>query len=196
MPDEPLQARSIAEIQLYLRVAACAHCGKGPLQCDEQAGEPDSPVGHLGRPNRPATINLSCTACCARWLQPIEWVHLPIPEASTGSPTHAVSLSGINPTSQPSRIIDLGQWLVLVSLIGDEAARETDRVRARELGITAARCLDEALKFYTEAENDLPPPEAFFHEESRRRFHDSPEKFSRQRIAGMKSNLPHPYTGR
>ncbi len=182
MSSTPLQAHSIVEIQLYLRIAACDRCGKGPLRCDD-------PIGALGGPNPPAALNLSCTACSARWLQPIELVRPPTSDESNGS-------SAINATSEPSHIIDLGQWLVLVSLLTDEAGRETDRVRTRELGISAARCLNEALKFFCDAENDLPPPEAFFHEASRKRFHDSPEQFSRQRIAGMKSNLPSPYTGR
>lgn len=177
MPEAPLQARSIAEIRLYLRVTACEHCGKGPLRCDEL----------IGGPKAPATVNLSCTACGVSRPRCVEWAAPPPPASN--------DVSDINPTSEPSRIIDLGQWLVLVSLLANEAAQETNRVRTRELGIQTARCLDEALKFYTDAENDLPPPEAFFHEESRRRFHDSPEKFSRQRIVGLKSNLPQPYSG-
>lgn len=189
MSSAPLQAHSIVEIQLYLRIAACNRCGKGPLRCDHQAGKPALPVDALGSPDPPAALNLSCTACGTSWLQPIELLGPPTSNESNG-------LLEINPTSEPSHIIDLGQWLVLVSLLADEAGREPDRVRTRELRISAARCLDEALKFFTDAENDLPPPEAFFHEASRERFHDSPEQFSRQRIAGMKSNLPSPYTGR
>ena len=196
MSSAPLQAHSIVEVQLYLKVAACDCCGKGPLRCDDPIGKPTLSVGDLGSPDPPAALDLSCMACGATWLQPIELVRPPTSDGSKDSSIEKVGLPTINPTSEPSHIIDLGQWLVLVSLLTDEAGRETDRGRARELGISAARCLDEALKFYTDAENDLPPPEAFFHETSRERFHDSPEKFSRQRIAGMKSKLPSPYTGR
>ena len=168
MPVTSLQAQSVAEIQYYLRITVCERCGKGPLRCDQ-------PLGAEGSPALPNSMTLSCAACDASWVQPIDSV-----------PASA---------SEPSRIIDLGQWLVLVSLLMHEAGQETHRVRIRELGISAGTCLGEALKFYADADNDLPPPEAFFHEESRKRFHDSPEKFSRRRIAGIKANLPQPYEG-
>ena len=179
MSNEPLQAHSVIEIRLYLKVATCENCGGGPLRCDELIGEATPP----------AVLTLLCARCAATRLQPVHLVH---PSTSEESKDTSV----INPSVEPSAIIDLGQWLVLVSLLGNEAASEPDRRRARDLGIQASRCIDEALKFFADADNDLPPPEAFFRKESRRRFHDSPEQFSRQRIAGMLKNLPRPYTPR
>jgi hypothetical protein len=59
----------------------------------------------------------------------------------------------------------------------------------------AAQCLREALKFYDDEDNDLPPRNALFHEASRRRFWDHPEEFSRQRLLNALSRLPNPVPG-
>ena len=63
----------------------------------------------------------------------------------TGAPG---SPARVNPTSEPSQIVDLGQWLTLFRSIAEAAERESDKVQARHLGLEAAQCLDEALKFY------------------------------------------------
>ena len=179
MSDEALHAHSLAEVRLYLRVAPCAQCGKGPLRLE-------------GAPRRVDNetllheICISCSTCAATWSWSVELIG----DRPGGAPSDEVT---INPSSEPSRIIDLGQWLVLVSLLLDEVTRESNKTHARELGLSAARCLDEALKFYTDEDNDLPPPEAFFDAASQRRFRESPEQFSRQRVAGLKSGLPRPY---
>ena len=104
-------------------------------------------------------------------------------------------MTPINATDQPSRIIDVAQWLTLAHVIAEAASRETEKTHARQLGIDAAQCLSEALKFYDEPENDLPPAEAFFHDASRRRFRENPEEFSRQRVLDMRSRLPGPSAG-
>jgi hypothetical protein len=75
-------------------------------------------------------------------------------------------------------------------MIIEAATRETDKTQARHLGIEAAQCLEEALKFYDDVGNDLPPPEAFFTEVSRERFRDAPEQFSKRRLIGLRAKLP------
>jgi hypothetical protein len=96
----------------------------------------------------------------------------------------------INPTAEPSEILDVAQWVMLSGMVAASATSEPDKVRKRRLFIEAAQCLEEALKFYAD-DNDLPPAAAFFHDGSRLRFRQSPEHFSRQRLLHLRSKLPH-----
>jgi hypothetical protein len=59
----------------------------------------------------------------------------------------------------------------------------------RRLNLLAGCCLDEALKFF-DADNDVPPEDAFFSDASRQQFRDRPERFTRQRIIDLRSQLP------
>lgn len=96
----------------------------------------------------------------------------------------------LNTSDEPSRLIDVGQWVTLFRLLMEDADADTDKVRSRNSRIQAGQCLTEALKFYDEPENELPPPEAFFSEESRRRFADAPQTFSRSRLIELIARLP------
>jgi hypothetical protein len=118
---------------------------------------------------------------------------LPGPPARGGA-ADADGPTVVNPTDEPSRILDVGQWILLFRMSLEAADKEVDKVLARRLGIEAAQCLEEALKFYDEVDNDLPPPEAFFDEASRERFRDAPEQFSRRRLIELRSKLPSPST--
>jgi len=95
----------------------------------------------------------------------------------------------INPTDQPSRLIDLGQWLSLFYLLVEIAARETHPAESRRISFRAALCLAEALKFYS-GDDELPPAEAFFTADTREAFGRYPEKFARQRLRDMRAKLP------
>ena len=95
----------------------------------------------------------------------------------------------INPSPEPSRIIDVGQWLTLFRVILEAASQAAGRAESRRLGYEAAQCLDEALKFYDE-DSDLPPEDAFFHEATADRFRSHPELFARQRLLAMRDKLP------
>jgi hypothetical protein len=96
----------------------------------------------------------------------------------------------ISSVEEPSRILDVGQWIMLFRMITEAAGKKTDKARTRHLGLEAAQCLEEALKFYDDLDNDLPPPEAFFTEASRERFKTHPEQFSRRRLVELRSKLP------
>jgi hypothetical protein len=98
--------------------------------------------------------------------------------------------SAINPTDEPSVIIDVGQWLTLAQWLADQSQRQPDRVAARSQAVQAAQCLREALKFYDDPDNDLPPGDAVFTESSRRRLREAPQQFSRERILGDLGRLP------
>jgi hypothetical protein len=75
-------------------------------------------------------------------------------------------------------------------MITEAAGKTADKAQARHLGLEAAQCLEEALKFYDDVDNDLPSTEALFTEASRQRFRDHPEQFSRRRLIELRSKLP------
>ncbi len=177
MSDEPLVAHSLAEAYLYLMATPCDACGKGPL-----TGSGAKPVHPEAEP-LVLGMTVTCEGCWNVTKVAFELPCGPGTDESGGPPL-------VNPTEEPSRIIDVAQWITLFRVIAEAASRETDKVEARRLGLEAAQCLDEALKFYEDDENALPPPEAFFHEASRRRFHDNPEHFARQRLVGLRAKLP------
>lgn len=97
----------------------------------------------------------------------------------------------INTSNAPSRLIDVGQWLVLFRVLLESAGSETDRRRARLLGFEAAQCLEEALKFYG-PDNDLPPESACFSEGSLQRLRHHPQLFARSRLVNLRAKLPSP----
>ena len=106
--------------------------------------------------------------------------------AKTARPDSAAKISA---GPEPSGIIDVPGWLTLFSVIAEAAAKTEDKVEARKLGYEAAQCLQEALKFYDE-DNDLPPDEAFFSENSRRRYRDHPQRLARSRLINLRAKLP------
>ena len=181
MPDEPLEAHSLAEAQVYLMATPCASCGRGPLK-----GSGAKPVG-LANGGDATGRRWQVTAICDACRSTATVAFLLPNDCSTdeGSETTVV-----NPTDEPSRILDVGQWIVLFRMIIEAASQETDKIQARHLGIEAAQCLEEALKFYDDVDNDLPPPEAFFTDASRERFRDAPEQFSKRRLIGLRAKLP------
>ncbi|MCC7292772.1 MAG: hypothetical protein IT449_11995 [Phycisphaerales bacterium] len=170
-------AHSLGEAYLYLMVTPCATCGKGPLAGGD-AKRVDTPAG------RPlcVAIDAACGACNRSLRLRFELPHGTGVDAGTGLPT-------INPTDEPSRLIDVAQYLTLFRVITERAARTKDKQESRRLGLEAAQCLQEALKFY-EADNDLPPSAALFAEPSRRRLADHPQEFSRQRLLDLRAKLP------
>lgn len=175
--DSPLFAHSLAEAYLYLMATPCAACGRGPL-----SGTAPRPVHRDGR-RLHLMMAVSCGGCEAR-----SAITFDLPADAAESTAGDAPL--INPTSEPSQIIDVGQWLTLFRSIAEAAGRTRDKKEARRLGIEAAGCLEEALKFYDDDENDLPPPGALFHATSKARFREHPEQFSRRRIIQLRSKLP------
>ncbi len=181
MGKSPLIAHSLAEARLYLRVFPCPSCRGGP--CAESETRPTD--GH----ESPAMISIaaSCTAC-----HTVTTLTFQLPAET--SPGAAESARVINPTSHASHLIDVAQWITLSRVLVESASNESDKVEARRLKLEASQCIEEALKFYDDVGNDLPPPEAFFHDASRRRVKDNPEEFSRQRLVNWRSKLPTPAT--
>jgi|CXWL01.1.fsa_nt_gi hypothetical protein len=173
-----LYAHSYSEAQLYLKITGCEKCS--PKSPNIQEVKQHS--------TKPSSVNVvrvcgPCSACGA--VQELDFaIEHDVPASAHGR-TPAINL-----TEKPSRIIDVGQWLTLAQLFIQEGKSEKDKGRARYLNLQAAQCLDEALKFYDDLENDLPPASAFYCESSRRRFRESPQHFSRGRLISDRRKLP------
>ena len=171
MSDATLRARTLNEVRSYMMVRPCANCSKGPWVASEY-GQPD-------RKHR-LSLKAKCKNCGDE--QTFDFlVEHPLYRIGSQSET-------INPTNAPSEIIDLAQWLSLFYLLVESAASRGKPDVSRRASYQAALCLAEALKFY--GDNELPPPSAFFTEDTRRAFSQHPEKFARQRLRDLQAKLP------
>ncbi len=180
MTDDPLFAHSLAEAKLYLLATPCPSCDRGPTRCVGQ-------VGDESQTDRPVVrLTARCGSCAhERTLDFLIAEYIPVPSFDLSKV--------INPTEDPSRIIDLAQWLTLATMLTESAKQESDKVVARQLRCEAGLCVDEALKFYDDRNNDLPPPGAFFNDVSRTLFRQQPERFARQRLQALRLDLPAPH---
>lgn len=177
--DRSLRAHSVAELYLYLMVTPCPNCGRGPLAGDPAKSGVGGSVGRL-------SVASTCKSCKHHFDLDFD---LPADAVSQpDAPLHSAKAI-INPTDEPSAIIDVAGWITLFRTITQAAADTPDKVEARHLGLEAAQCLDEALKFY-DADNDLPPVAAFFSEPSRQLLRDHPQRFAHSRLVDLRSKLP------
>lgn len=170
-------AHSLSEAYFYLMATSCTRCGQGPLR------GADAKSSQVGDGRAGVSIAFTCRACGAAGGNLFQ---LPAGHAASV----AEQYPKVNPTDEPSRILDVAQWLTLFRMITQAASTESDKVAARQLGLEAAQCLEEALKFYDDSESDLPPRHAFFHEASRSRYQLEPQQFSRRRLLDLRSKLP------
>jgi len=179
MSDAPRHAHSLSEAYLFLRVHRCPLCAQGALAAGEGRRLDDADGAAR------IEIQATCQACGKD-----QTFGFTLRDARSlvreGQPT------SFNPSDDPSRLIDLAQWLTLFRMMLEEAAKEEEKSASRAKSIEAAMCLEEALKFYHDPDNDLPPNEAFFDEASRKRRRDHPEQFSRRRLVEMRAKLPSP----
>jgi len=170
--ESPLQARTFNEARYFLEVTPCPGCGNGPLT-PEPSPRPKA--------DQPVTVTAVCGHC--HGAHPFTFLCL------YELPAEGIESEIINPTDEPSRLIDLGHWMSLFySLIGI-AGHLSDPAVTRRLGYQAALCLSEALKFYAPDEQ-LPPTEAFFTPDSQAAFRNAPENFARSRLLAMRDRLP------
>jgi hypothetical protein len=167
-------ARSLNEIRYCLMVTPCPACGRGPLELEPL----ESPLPAGGGRVR---IRSACAHCLHKCTQEFFCV-----EGAGEVPGEQ-----INPTDEPSRLVDLGQWLGLFHLLLESAVAGESRASVRREGFRAALCLAEALKFYpAEDDSELPEESAFFSEASLKAFREHPGNFARQRLRDMLDKLP------
>lgn len=176
MSDEAsvIQIHSVAEAYLYLMVQPCPFCENAPL-------EKTHDLTKTGPGDSGWRLSASCPACRQDSTLLFEIQPPPTREQAQSS--------RINPTPRPSRAIDLLGWLTLFQSILAAANKQKGAQRSRELAAEAAQCLDEALKFY-QGDEELPPPDAFFTERSRRRFEAHPQQFARSQWLERRLRLP------
>ncbi len=170
--QEPLQVHSANEVRYYLLATPCEVCGAGP--CVMHAATPpadDSDAEHA---------RATCQACQAGRVLPFVSEYQP---ADPDTPC-------ISPTDEPSTVVDLDQWLGLFYQLSDFAARQSDPHEARLLTMRSTMCLAEALKFYEDDDDEMPPASAFFNDTSRLAFHEHPQNFTRQLLRDLQAKLP------
>lgn len=172
---ERLPARTVAEATYYLLATACPHCGKGPLRPLRQ--EADDADGETTR------IVARCGHCAAEE----EYLFACPPDA--GATHDPVVREIINPSDEPSRLVDVAQWIGLFHRLIAQASAAEDTAETRRLGYRAALCLTEALKFYA-GDEELPPDSAFFSPAGLEAFREHPDKFTRRRLRDMRDRLP------
>ena len=175
---QPLRAHSWAEAHWYLRVTPCQKCSQGPWEVVAEPSEAHA-----------QSLRARCVNCGAEKEFAFEYPSTPTAEALGLEKVEQLPVELISPTSAPSEIIDVGQWLSLFYHLVEKANKIPDHDETRRLTFQAAQCLDEALKFYSD-QDELPPESAFFTEASQEAFAKYPERFPRQSLRNMRSKLP------
>ena len=170
--DSPLEVRTCNEGRYYLMVTACDACREGVWEMDVTETSPGAQglvvaEAHCTDCGRIRTFSFRCEADSLQQDEPDE---------------------RINPTDQPSRIVDLAQWLGLFHMLLEQAASAADKAVTRRSGYRAALCLAEALKFY--GDDELPDASALFTDQTLATFREHPEKFARRRLRAMQAKLP------
>ena len=128
---DALHAHSPAEAEYYLKVTPCPGCAKGPWEIQVRRPEQDA-----------RSMSARCQNCHIE--RRFEFF-CPEQDPAEANPEGDV----INASDEPSRIIDVGQWLSLFFFLIDSAAKSPEKAETRKISFQAAQCLDEALKFYT-----------------------------------------------
>ncbi len=167
---KPLTPRSTNELFYYLLVSPCGACGSGP----QQLLSVDQTRAADGRHRATARCEGCANQHTVDFISEFEPVDPQTP--------------CVNPLDEPSRLVDLNQWLgiayELIDRITDKSGPDTHTWQ-----IQAAVCLTEALKFF-DPDDEVPPSEAFFQETSQQAFMEHPETFARQHISDLLAKLP------
>lgn len=186
---------SFAEAYLFLLLNRCVGCGRGTMAIDWARVTQDPERGTV-------KAVFACQACGRAGSFRLDTCQAnpasvrPDDFAAWKKPGSEPVVPPVNPTKEPSRVIDVAGWLTLSGVLSEKAREEAqravtvhDRAVVRQLQIQAGQCIEEALAFYSE-DNDLPPREAFFSEETWRQFRERPALFVRDRLLDLRSRLP------
>ena len=191
MPDrnEPVIVHSLTEASLVVMLATCESCNGLVWPRLTEATGPDA--------DHRMILPVTCLACEHTGRITFDTSRLDAAEAAGGLQAWADQWEAgqappINPTEAPSQAIDVAGWLALHSRLSRSAtalAGTADRRLIRQVQIQTGDCLGEAMKFY-DADNDLPPEDAFFTDAARRQFREHPDLFLRQRLVDLRMKLP------
>ncbi|MBN1492491.1 MAG: hypothetical protein JXA69_21440 [Phycisphaerae bacterium] len=180
MPENVLTIHSLVEAHFYAALAVCPACARCGLMIQgtftvERAGAPV-----LG-------ASAGCSHCAAETTLAFD-TRLCEP-ADLQSAAIARMPVIVSRVAEPSAAIDVSQWLTLYRMAVESSEFPSERVLIRAALLEAGACLAEALKFYS-PDSDIPPPSAFFSEESRARFAEYSHLFIRDRLLDLASGLP------
>lgn len=170
-PGDAVFVHSVQEEYFYMMIRRCA-CG-GPWLGDSQEFQQE---GQRLRHH----VGAQCYKCKAR--RTFEFV-LPGPEDSKAP------IRQINPTAQPSRALDVAEWMDLAQFYLSRIERlKKPGERAQSL-LDARQCIEEALKFYG-ASDDGPSADALWSDASRKKVARHPDAFRRSALAAMLEKMP------
>ncbi len=171
--ETTIHAHSVQEEYFYMMVNPC-DCGGAWFPADQQIERGDDRVAHR--------IEAKCSRCGKERTFPFE---LP-GEAHPDGPTQ---VREINATDEPSRAVDLAQWLDLAEFYLTRIEKLKDNVRKAQSLLDARLCLEEALKFYGPDDAE-PPAEALWSKASRKKARRQADTFRRETIEKMLERIP------
>ena len=170
-PETAVHVHSVQEEYFYLMVHHCA-CG-GPWHTESQ--QVDETGAHLRH-----RVEGQCFKCKARrtFLFSID------SQANSKGPVRQV-----NPTAEPSRALDVAQWMDLAQFYLGRIDRLKTPVEKAQSLLDARQCIEEALKFYGPGD-DAPPPTALWSDAWRKKAAAQSENFRRAALAAMLEKIP------
>ncbi len=171
-PDNPVPVHSVQEEYFYMMVHPCS-CG-GPWQSRSQTIEErdDGTIRHH--------VTAACFRCGREHTFHFALDHRPDPKTPVRE---------INPTDEPSRALDLAEWLRLAEFYLGRVERLPTKVEKAQSLLDARQCLEEARKFFG-PDQEEPPPEALWSEASRRWARRHPDTCRRSAVEAMLARLP------
>jgi hypothetical protein len=170
-PETAVHLHGVQEEYFYLMVHHCA-CG-GPWMTESQQIEENGP-----HPRH--RIEARCFKCKSQrtFLFSID---------SQGTSKEPVRQ--VNPTAEPSRALDVVQWMDLAQFYLGRIERLKTPVEKAQSLLDARQCIEEALKFYAPTD-DAPPHTAIWSDDSRKKAAARPETFRRAALVAMLEKIP------
>ncbi|WP_405063932.1 hypothetical protein OG474_20425 [Kribbella sp. NBC_01505] len=153
-------ARTHDEALLWLERVPCTECATTSTTWEHGLAQDDA--GELV-----LAYDTECSSCGAD-----REYYFGLPERETGL--------GAFGGSEPSELIDAGQWLALADELASRVPKDEPAARAERLGWAAA-AVDEVLKFVPAGEDDVPDW-AFWTTDGRSVRDEQPGRFRRPRL--------------
>ena len=170
-PADAVHLHSVQEAYFFMMVHRC-ECGgawMGHLEKAEGSG-----------PGLRQRVEAACFKCKSR--RSFEFIFDTPP-----SPTEAIRQ--INPTADPSRALDVAEWMDLAQFyLGRIKRLKKPLDRAQSL-LDARQCIEEALKFY-QADSEDPPAEALWSDAGRAKVAANPQAYRRSSLQAMLEKIP------
>jgi hypothetical protein len=170
-PDETVHVHSVQEEYFYMMVHRCA-CGGAWLGQEQKVETNGPPLRHR--------IEAACSGCKTNRTFRFELAAPPNP---------AGAVREINPTAEPSRALDVAEWVDLAFFYMGRIPRLTQPLDRAQSLLDARQCLEEALKLYP-PDAEAPPADALWSDASRAKVAARPAAYRRSALQGMLAKLP------